>query len=956
MRDHQADARPLGSDGQSSDLQRPRLPHLTRRQALQAGVVTAGSLAVEAGRAKADPLSFGLEDPRSEVSFDEDWSFSLGDPAGAQAPSFDDSTWRVLDLPHDWSIEDLSYATSTDGAATADPSAFDYTTGVGGAVGSTTPAPPTVIGPFDEQNSAGGAKTGYTVGGVGWYRKHFELPRSQPWHSGRLHSPEQHVEIRFDGIYEDVDVYINGQHLGFHANGYTPIVYDLTPYLSSDGRNVLAVRVNNSGVNSRWYAGSGIYRHTWLTTTGAVRIPAYGVYVTTPTVSAHQSVAHAEVQVANLGTSAAQAQVLVTVLDPHGRPVGGRRAATQSVAAGATETFSVDVPVARASLWSPDSPVLYEVLAEVVVGGRPVDSTTTPFGIRSLEWNGTVGFQLNGQTIKIRGANLHSTYGPMGAVALARSSEREIEVLQAAGFNAIRTAHNPPAPEVLDACDRLGMLVWDEFSDMWDAAKNPDDYHLYFPQDWPQDLTSMIVRDRNHPSVVIWSLGNEINDTTGGQRGAQMASLVHSLDQSRPVSQGATPFATITDPMYQYVDVADVHYDMAVLDKNALHADYPTKAVTQSESWPATMYDDYQLAVANPWFVGSWSWVGWDYIGESASGAPIYGPAGTPDASLPPFGTATYPWFQDFQGDIDLIGQRKPQNYWRSVIYGLSAIEMLVERPAPDGAEQYAHYWSYYDELPSWTWDVPDGQLMTVHVYTTGDTVTLSFNGTVIATNTVTAADKQVSTFSVPYAAGQLTATASQNGQQIGSQTLTTTGQPAALRLSPDVQSLTTDRDALAHVVVSVVDGQGNRVPDAVVGVSFSLSGAGELVAVGNGNPHNLDSFKRPGRYTWHGVALAIIRPAKQPGRVTLTASAPGLQPATLSLYVGPDGQVPWTRRQALSRRSRGPSRSRSLHGGTIAGFSGAPVLVIGAAVALMRRRLSQRIQPKNSSDSDGAR
>ncbi len=916
---------------------------VTRRQALQAGAVTVGTLAVDAAAAHAGTDLGTVRQGRTEVSFDDDWLFFLGDPDGASAPSFDDSSWRQLDLPHDWSIEDLSYATSTDGAATADPSLFDWTTSDPAVPGPTFPGVPSVIGPFDQVNSAGQGATGYTVGGIGWYRKHFVLPGWQ--------QEQHHVELLFEGIYEDADIYLNGVHLGFHPNGYVSFFYDLTPYLNVSGDNVLAVRVNQTGLNSRWYAGAGIYRHTWLTTTGPVRIPTWGVVVTTPTVGGQQqqSVVNVEVQTTNLGTAGTEPQVEVTLLAPDGQRVARSLSAAQSLSAGATATFQLTLSVARTALWSPSSPSLYQAVAEVVIDGRSVDSVSTTFGIRSLEWNGTDGFLLNGAPMKVHGACLHASHGPMGAVSLARTEEREIETLKAVGFNAIRTAHNPPSPAALDACDRLGMLVWDEFSDMWNAAKNPDDYSQYFAQYWQQDLTGMVLRDRNHASVVIWSLGNEINDTTNGVQGAAMAALVHSLDATRPVSQGARPFVAVTDPMYQYVDVVDVHYDLPSPDKMALHAAYPDKAMTQSESWSTAVYADLMLAEQNAWFVGSWVWVGWDYMGESASGAPIYAAS---DTNLPVFGSGTYPWFQDCQGDVDLIGQRKPQNYYRAVVYGYSQLEMMVQRPAPTGTTDFAVDWAYYDELPSWTWDLPEGQPMTVHVYTNGDTVTLLLNGTTVATNSVTASDQCVTTFTVPYTPGELTAIATLNGSQIGRKTYATTGSPAALQLLPDVAWLTTSRDDLAHVVVEVVDSDGQRVPDAVVGVSFQLDGAGELVAVGNGNPHNVDSFQRSGRYTWHGQALAILRPATTPGMVTLTATAPGLQPATVSLRVGRALNDATVAQQSV-RRSGLRRRRPSALTASLAGSSAAPLLVLGAAGALLRRRLgAYRWAPDEGGDT----
>jgi beta-galactosidase len=870
---------------------------VTRRRAIGIGAATVGSLSLggiggTAGAANASTVGAVGAAPnettqlRSEQSFDAGWLFYRGDATGADAPSFDDSSWQPVDLPYDWSIEDLPYATSTDATASDDPSLLVYKSGA-----PAEPTPPAVIGPFDEVNSAGAGATGWTVGGIGWYRKHFTLPASA---SG------QHAELRFDGVYQNADVYINGTHLGFHPYGYTPIVFDLTPYLNTDGTNVVAVRVDNSGKTSRWYSGSGIYRHTWLTLTGPVRVPVYGVYVTTPQVGAQESVAHVEVSVANLGTGTATPQVKITILSPNGALVTAAVTPSQTLAGGATATFSADLQVSHAELWSPESPSLYTAQAEVLDGGAAADTTGTAFGFRSLEWSGTAGFLLNGKPVKVLGGCVHDNHGPVGAVGLYRTEERRVEVLKAAGFNMIRTAHNPPTPALLDACDRLGMLVWDEFTDMWDTGKNPQDYSVYFAQYWQQDLTSMIMRDRNHASVVIWSLGNEIiEDSMYATRGPQLAALVRSLDLTRPITLGGGATAGASDPSWQYVDVGDVHYNANGDGYGPIHAAHPGSAMTQSEDWPATIYDDWAFVQANEWAVGNWVWTAWDYLGESEIGKTLVAPAGTAEtignqtvnpgwtngSNLYYSYTNGYPWFQSNCGDIDMIGQRKPQNYWRAAVYGFSALEVLVERPVPSGDEQEAVWWGYYDEQQSWTWDVAAGQSLTVHVYTPGDNVRLLLNGTEVPGGAVTPS-KAVAAFSVPYAPGELTAIASKNGREIGRQTLVTAGAPAGLRLTPDTAGLTTSRDDLAHVLVEVVDARGQVVPDAVLEVNFEVSGAGDLAAVANGNPHNVDSFRQPHRYTWHGQAQAIVRPGKAPGIMTLTARAAGLRGATLALPV----------------------------------------------------------------------
>ncbi|WP_133902015.1 glycoside hydrolase family 2 TIM barrel-domain containing protein [Actinophytocola oryzae] len=848
----------------------------TRRRAIQLGAAAASLLALETTSTTADPSP-----PPRDRSFDEGWRFHRGDAPGAQASAFDDSQWRALDLPHDWSIEDLPYATDTNGAVTADPSLLVP------AEPPTIPGLPDVIGPFDPQNSANGGSIGYTVGGIAWYRKEFRLPRTG----------DQHVELRFDGVYQNADVWLNDTHLGFHPYGYTTFAYDLTPHLRPGG-NVLAVRVDNSGRNSRWYSGSGIYRHTWLTVTGPVRIPLWGVHVTT-TETGGRTTASVNVGTANHGTGTTRSTTRVTIRDPRGREVATRQTTT-TTSQGATSETTLELAVDHPMSWSPETPNLYTAHTEILVHGRKVDELTTTFGVRTLTWNGEVGFLLNGRPVEIMGGNVHHDHGPLGAVALNRSEERRVEILKAAGFNSIRTAHNPPTPALLDACDRLGMLVMDELFDVWDTGKNPDDYSLHFAQWWQADLTGTVLRDRNHPCVVMWSLGNEITDNTHGARGAEMAAHLRTLDTTRPITLGGGSTFTADDPSWQYVDVNDVHYNANGKGYAQMHAANPAKAMTHNETFPATIHQDVTFAAENAWATGTWVWAAWDYLGEAGIGKSMIPPVGTAaqigDQSVMPgwsiartlhhgwggFGYP-YPYFQANCGDFDLIGQRKPQNHWRAAVSGASPVELLIERPTPPGTEQVAVWWGYFDELASWTWDVEADHPMVVHVYTPGDAVSVLLDGTEVATGVP---ERAMATLTVPYRPGELTAVAYRAGREIGRTALRTVGVPAALRLTCDVRDLTTSRDDLAHVLVEVVDEHRRVVPDSVVEVAFDVTGAGGLAAVGNGNPHNVDSFRLPRRHTWHGKALAILRPARRPGVLVLTASAPGLRTARLALPV----------------------------------------------------------------------
>ena len=420
-----------------------------------------------------------------EQSLDLEWRFFRGDVAGAEHMRFDDSKWRRVDLPHDWSIEDLVPTTDATGEGTI-------------WVGGNTP---TRIGPFDMALSAGQEATGWVVGGTGWYRKHFLLPATDR---------RAQAEVRFDGVYMNSEVWINGQSLGTHPYGYTSFAYDLTPFLKQDGENVLAVRVRNEGANSRWYSGSGIYRHVWLTLTGEVRIPLWGIGVTTP--KYRRSFRWLKFP-SRWKTAARFRKVLPFAPGLLGHTgnlrAPGRKRRIYQPAANPQSLQSLDVKPAQ--LWSSSTPQLYRAEIELVVAGKAVDRSAAAFGIRSIEVDIERGLRINGEQVKLKGGCVHHDNGILGAPAFDRAEERRVEILKANGFNAIRTSHNPPSAAFLDACDRLGMMVIDEAFDCWNLGKNVDDYHLYFEDWWERDLKSMLMRDRNHPSVIFWSIGNEID-------------------------------------------------------------------------------------------------------------------------------------------------------------------------------------------------------------------------------------------------------------------------------------------------------------------------------------------------------------------------------------------------------------------------------------------------------------
>jgi beta-galactosidase len=836
------------------------------------GVAVAAILPASAGAEGSDgqtanprpmggPASSGYSQP-----FNENWRFFHGDASGADAVEFDDSAWRTLDVPHDWSIEDRPASTNE---------ASD-------AVWAST-SDPLRTGPFDMYKSAGEGATGWTVGGVGWYRKTFtqaQLP------------PGGNAELRFEGVYMNCDVWANGAHLGNHPYGYTEFAFDITPHLK-DGRNTVSVRVNNAGRNSRWYSGSGIFRKVWLDVTGDLRIPAYGVFVTTGDVAQDAAVVNVAVTLESGSSADRQASVRARLLDDRG-VAAGEAQQTLSVPAGANESTTCVVRLSNPRLWSPDHPQLYRAEVTVEADGKVADSTALQIGIRKLDIDAAQGLRINGQSYKLHGGCVHHDNGPLGSACIPRAEERRVENLKANGYNAIRTSHNPPSPAFLDACDRLGMMVLDEAFDCWQAAKNPDDYHLYFDDWWQRDLGSMVLRDRNHPSVVLWSIGNEVKERAepqGIEIGKRLAAYVHQLDPTRKVTAAITgpydhPGQTWKDmqPAFTYLDVGGYNYQMSDYEKD--HVTYPDRVMVGTESYPSAVFQNWEAIERDSWVIGDFVWTAMDYMGESGVGkaslsraqqASRFGGGGGPNG---------YPWFDAFCGDIDLIGNKKPQSYFRDVVWRRSKVEMAVQRPIPEGYVERASGWGWSDELRSWTWPGFEGSPLTVRVYTRGDKVSLLLNGKEVGAKQLTPADALKAEFTVPYASGELKAVAYQGGQEIGNIAFATVGKAQKLVLTPDRPKMKASRDDLSYVMVKVVDDKGRLVPDAVVPVSFSLKGVGELAAVGSGNPREVASFRQPHRNTFHGMCVAVVRPAGSFGAIELRADSPGLEAATTQLEV----------------------------------------------------------------------
>lgn len=926
---------------------------------------------------------------REVSSFDRGWKFARGDQPTADAVAYDDASWRALDLPHDWSIEDLPPREAIAPEVLAIPGRWSFHRGDNAAwkardfddrdweqvtlpdswehhsnytednvygwfrrrielppeckgrdfelvlgqiddvdevwlngerIGGTGSFPPNLkpmwtaqrryrvpaalvrgdgsdvlavrvfdakgnggivsagvkserVGPFDSKESEGGNATGYVVGGIGWYRKHFTVDAGN-----------RRVAVRFDGVYMNADFWINGHHLGQHPYGYTTFEFDLTPHLQPPGReNLLAVRVNNDGKNSRWYSGSGIYRHVWLTVAEPLHVPEGGVFITTPEVSEDEALVKATIEVRNDTPTETEALVRVRLRDPAGK-VSGQSEGTLHVTAGETRSAERYVVVKKPLRWSPTAPQLYTAEVEVLSGGKSSDVVSTHFGIRKIEVDAERGFRVNGEALELKGACVHHDNGPLGAAAIDRAEERRVELLKANGFDAIRTSHNPPSPAFLDACDRLGMLVIDESFDQWNEQKNPEDYHRFFNAWCERDIASMVRRDRNHPSVVIWSIGNEIPEQFRAEKTAQrLREAVLAHDTTRPITAAicsdwgevARNWDKLSDPAFVHLDIGGYNYLPQHYESD--HARHPLRVMMGTESYPKDTYEYWSLVEKHAYIIGDFVWTGMDYLGEAGIGHTALSNEANPFFK-------SWPWFNAWCGDLDLCGFKKPQSYYRDVVWGRSSLEMMVHTPIAPGLTEEVSGWGWPKETQSWNWSGQEGKPLKVSVYSRCERVRLELNGKVIDEKPVSGATKLTATFDVPYAPGELRAVGLVGGKVVAQTRLKTTGPAARVKLTVDRKEIRADRNDLAYVAVEVVDADGQRVPNAEIPVHFSVSGAGELGAQASAAPDQMASFHAPVRKTFEGRCIAILRPLDSPGVIELQATAEGLKAAEIEV------------------------------------------------------------------------
>jgi beta-galactosidase len=811
----------------------------------------ASYLAMTTNRYKIRP------EPRIRISFNKDWKFFLGDEPNAKSPAYNDLKWRKLTLPHEWSIE----------------------------------------GKFDEKNPAkpegGGLPTG-----IGWYRKEFTAPAN---FKDRL------TTVEFDGVYKNSKVWINGQYLGKRPYGYSSFSYEISRFLKA-GKNIISVKVDNSAQpDSRWYSGSGIYRNVWLTSVAKVSIKRNGTFVKTFLISGDkgqsnesrklkpgESIAsvNAEIEIENKFKAKGVYKILTTILDDKNIQLQKKEWPLNTSENSTTMTIN-GLGIANPKLWSVDHPTMYKLVVEIAqADGKIIDRYTTPFGVREFNFDATKGFSLNGKPMKILGVCLHHDLGALGAAVNVRAMERQLEIMKAMGVNAIRTAHNPPAPEFLDLCDKMGFLVMDEAFDMWVKKKNKNDYHLDFPAWHKRDLEEMIKRDRNHPSIILWSIGNEIReqfDSTGISLTKELVAIVKNLDKTRPIISALTETKAEKNFIYQAnaLDIYGLNYNhklykdfpknypgvkfLATETTSALETrgfydtadtirrwpkDGKTKFTQGNNEWSASAYDNVSAywgstheetwAAAKKYdhVSGLFVWTGFDYLGEP----------------LP------YPWpaRSSYFGIVDLAGFPKDSYYMYQSEWTNKPVLHL---------------------LPHWNWK--QGKSVEVWAYyNNADEVELYLNGKSLGKKSKQGDDLHVR-WNVPFEPGTLKAISRKSGKDVLVREVKTAGDPAKIELIADRKNIKADGKDLSFVTVRVLDAAGNVVPDADNLIDFQVEGVGFIAGVDNGFQASLEPFKANYRKAFHGLCLAILQSTEKTGTIKLTASSAGLASSSIMIKTG---------------------------------------------------------------------
>lgn len=755
--------------------------------------------------------------------FDADWRFLRADALGAEQPQFDDGAWRVLNVPHDWSIE----------------------------------------GPFAQTNKTGGAGA-FLPSGIGWYRKHFTLPKNS---TGKI------LSIEFDGVMQNSDVWINGFHLGHRPYGYVSFWYDLTGHVTFDGDNVLAVRTDTSQQPaSRWYSGAGIYRHVRLIATDPVHFEHHGIFISTPAASAAQATIEIQSMVRNESEAARQIVMQTTVFSPAGKRVASVES-TNVVTNGTSTGLTQRIALPRPALWNLDDPKLYRAISKIISSNATLDEVPTVFGIREFHFAADTGFWLNGKNFKIKGVCLHHEGSAFGAAVPLDVWEQRLKALKALGVNAIRTAHNPPAPEFLDLCDRMGFLVMDEFFDCWTVAKNPYDYHLYFKEWSHTDERDTILRDRNHPSIILYSVGNEIHDTPKAEMAKEilkgLVEVAHAADPTRPVTQALfRPNAShdYDDGLADMLDVIGQNYrENEIL---AAHQQNPARKIIGTEN-----HGDRAAWLAlrnNPPYAGQFLWSGIDYLGESRRWPVIAAGSGLLDrtAAPKPMAFERQSWWSD--KPMVFITRRVATN-------ALSPTDPGYE-PSPQDVLRRPQIL-----FADWTPKNSQPHDETVEVYSNCKQVELLLNGKSLGVQPLPV-DASPRVWKVKYAPGVLKAVARDSGKVMASDKLKTAGAPNGIRLSASNSKVADDWDGVVFVRADVVDRDGTEVPLANNSINFSISGPGIIAAVDNADNASHEPFQAGSRRAFEGRCVAFVKATAPKGKIVVTASSPELKNDSINI------------------------------------------------------------------------
>ncbi|WP_329222955.1 DUF4982 domain-containing protein [Streptomyces sp. NBC_01485] len=770
----------------------------------------------------------------------------------------------------------------------------------------------------DGEVTMDGAAGAYFPGGVFEYRKTFAVPEE---YRGRR------VFVEFEGVYRDATVYINGDYAGQRPYGYSQFRIDADRFLRFGEDNEIRVEAR-AHRDSRWYTGAGIYRDTWLLVGEVVRIVPDGVRITTPDVDASRAVVEVATEVVNDSIEVRTLPVVTELRDASGAVVASD-VSRVTVLPGEPATVRQRLYVPSPARWSPEAPHLYG--CRVALG--EVDEEQVTFGIRTLRLDPEHGLRVNGETVKLRGACIHHDNGILGAATWARAEERRVELLKDAGFNAIRMSHQPMSKPMLDACDRLGMLVVDEAFDVWTSGKSEFDYSLNFPEWWERDIEAMVAKDVNHPSVIMYSIGNEIPETGspfGAAWGRRLAEKVRSLDPTRYVTNAVNGLLAVmselgalmqqqpqdkaadagegeqkgintfmadagdmmnaisasdlvtqkTAESFAVLDVAGMNYAEAryVLDRDL----FPNRIILGTETFPTRVDGNWRLVEQHGHVIGDFTWTGWDYLGEVGIGRPQYVTPATPAPSH----TAPYPYLVAGCGDLDITGHRRPASYYREIVFGLRAEPYIaVRRPEHHGKAAAGTPWAWSDSIAGWTWPGFEGAPVAIEVYGDADEVELLVNGGSSGRQPVGEDHRFRTEFDTVYEPGELLAVAYRDGVETGRHALRSATGPVGLRAEAERPVIEAGGGDLAYVTLALVDADGTLHTSADRPVRVEVSGAGVLLGLGSADPWTEEPFGSTERLTYEGRALAVLRPTG-PGKIRLTATAEGCEPVDVVVTV----------------------------------------------------------------------